>query len=124
MKYIFVCNYGRNRSQSAAKVAREMSLERGLELETEYMALFPEESPEYEEKARRILEESDRIFVMTPEMKEIVRARYFISRRKITCLNVEDDYDCYGPCGPKIREMLENELRKRLKRVLFRNQGK
>lgn len=121
MKYIFVCNYGLNRSPVAAKVAREMGLERGVELETEFMALFPEESAEYEEKARVRLEEADRIFVMTPEMKDILRARYWTSPRKITCLNVEDDYDCSGTCGPQIRVMLENELRKRLKRILFKN---
>lgn len=114
MKCIFICNYGRNRSPTGARIAKEMGLERGLELETEFMALFPEESEEYEEKDKQRLEKCDNVFVMTSEIGDIIAKRYHISGKKVINLDIEDVYDCYGLAGPQMRQMLESTLKEKL----------
>jgi predicted protein tyrosine phosphatase len=114
MKYIFVCNYGINRSPTGARVAREMGLEREIDLKTEHMALFPEETPEYEEKDRKRLEDSDKIFVMTSDIQEIVRKRYKVPNGDMICLDIEDNYSLSGLAGPRMKRMLEEIFRKKL----------
>jgi predicted protein tyrosine phosphatase len=92
MKYKFICNWEKNRSPVGARIAREMGLERGVDIESSSMALFPEESYEYEKKTKKKLEEMDIIFVMTSKMVEIVRERYGIFGEKVVNLEIDDDY--------------------------------
>ncbi len=119
MKYIFVCNWGVNRSPTAKKLAKRIAVENGLELEAEHMALFPEESEQYERKEKARLNCADKVVVMTPDMAELVRQRYGLPEEKVVCLNIEDDYDCYGIAGPQMRKMLEAELMPKLKKLML-----
>ena len=114
MKYTFICNYGRNRSFYAARVTRELAQKRNLDFKADFLGLYPEESEEYERKEAEKLKKSDKIFVMTSEIGKIARERYYIPKKKIVCLNIEDDYDCDGLAGETITRMLKELLRKKL----------
>jgi len=114
MKYTFICNYGQNRGPTAVRVTRELAQERKVELEAEFRALFPEESGEYEGKVAEELKISDRIFVMTPKIGEVVRQRYQVPQDKITCLDIEDVYACHGSEAHAMTKILEDILRVKL----------
>ncbi len=114
MKYTFICNYGKNRSPTAARVSEELAQERDVQIKADFLALYPEESEAYEQKEAEKLKQSDRIFVMTPEIGETVMKRYHVPKDKIICLEIEDNYDCHGIAGPKMKAMLTDILRKKL----------
>ncbi|MDD3175958.1 MAG: hypothetical protein PHU51_05765 [Candidatus Nanoarchaeia archaeon] len=114
MKLVFICNYGQNRSPTAARLAEEIGEEFCLGVKTSYMGLFPIDTKKNELKKRQVLKEADRIFIMTEDMRAIVISRYNSFSDKIICLNVEDEYDIHGLAGSKMREMLERDLRLKL----------
>jgi len=113
-KYTFICNYGRNRSFYAARVTRELAQERNLDLKADFIWLYPEESEACEKREAKRLKESNKIFVMTSEIGKTARERYHIPKKKIVCLNIEDDYDCDGLAGETMTRMLKELLRKKL----------
>jgi predicted protein tyrosine phosphatase len=121
MKYIFVCNYARNRSPTAVEVCNEISKLRSLNISAEAKALFPEESEEYEKKQREIFQSSDRIFVMTEEMKSMIKLRYSVPESKIEVLDIEDEYDCYGIAGAQMKKMLRDVLFGKLEELIRKN---
>ena len=113
MEYVFVCNYGENRSPVAAERARKIALERNLDLKTSFMALYPADSKQAEIDKERITR-ADKVFVMEPGMLEVLETRYKVKRKDVVCLDVPDEYNCHGLAGPKMREMLERVLEKKL----------
>tara|TARA_Y100000310_G_C20269859_1_gene617519 strand:+ start:152 stop:511 length:360 start_codon:yes stop_codon:yes gene_type:complete len=114
MKYMFICDEGINRSPTGSRIAREMAEEKGIDLETDFMRLYPEDSLAQEQREREKLKGFDRIFVMTTEMRDVVAQRYKIRGDKVVVLDIEDDYDIHGLAGPQLLRMLENVFREKL----------
>lgn len=118
MKYVFICDYARNRSPTAVEVCNEIAHSKNLDIEAEAMALFPEESLQYEKKEAERLKRVDKVFVMTDKMKRLVKSRYSISNEKVCVLDIEDEYDCHGLAGPKMKNMLREVLFSKLENLI------
>lgn len=118
MKYIFLCNYAANRSPTAVEVCNEIASSRNLEIESEARALFPEESIEYEKREAEMLQKADKVFVMTDKMRDLVRSRYQVYGKKVIVLGIEDEYDCHGIAGAKMKKMLREVLFGKLEELI------
>jgi len=90
LKYLFLCAYGIDRSPTAVDVARQIALERGLELEASSRGFkkfwdFPDSY------LKSYFDLFDEVFVMDSEMQErVLRTGY--SAERVHCLDITDDY--------------------------------
>lgn len=117
MQYVFVCDYGRNRSPTGAKVAEEMGKEASIEIKARYIALADERDLGKE----IILDLADKVFVMTEVMERAFRTKYAFDKNNVICLDIEDIYDVHGPSGKRVETQLRKELRKKLEKHLQSN---
>lgn len=90
--YMFVCNYGRNRSQTAKQLLWRLANQKGIDAHVEHMALYPEDTREQEERERIKLSTFQYIIAMTPEIKEVLVKRYSLPEERVTAWNVPDKY--------------------------------
>jgi len=106
MKYLFLCAVGKNRSPTAADVARNIAKEKGLDIEMFYGGFdnLPKEMSN--EQLRVHFEQYDLLIVMEGFiMSGLVKVG--ISRQKIRCLEIPDDYQKNDPV---LRNILRNSL--------------
>lgn len=107
MKYIFVCKHGQYRSALAARIAQRIGLELNLNLETNYFGIA-DNQPNSEK--RRILENTDRVFIMEEEMRfDIEKVLRF--QGPIICLAIPDKKEIGESQIEKIvREKVFNDI--------------
>jgi predicted protein tyrosine phosphatase len=89
-KYLFLCSKGENRSPTAARVARDIARERGLDIEMSYGGVDTGRSSS--ELSEYVLQ-YDRIFVMEPRMITERLNRTPVDLRKVFCLYIDDAYN-------------------------------
>jgi predicted protein tyrosine phosphatase len=104
-RYLFVCAANRNRSPTAADVARTLATQSGLHIEVSSAGISPfSEQPLTKEMADR----ADLIFVMEDYMARVLEATYGQDPRKIVCLDIPDLYE---RSDPVLVYLLEEALR-------------
>lgn len=113
-EYIFICDCGVNRSPTGARVFREMALERGERIKTDFMGFGIPESPNGERVVGEILQATKKVFVMDSKRKDEVISKYEVPKERVVNLDIPDDYSITGIAGPQMRRMLEDTLRTKL----------
>jgi len=114
MEYLFLCAYGENRSPTGAYIAQNIARRKGLDIRMSYGCIKPfldelEMCPVeiLIDKLRKHLDSFDRIFVMEEYMAEGI-VGVGISRDKINCLDIPDEYKRNEPV---LEKLLEEKLR-------------
>jgi predicted protein tyrosine phosphatase len=93
-RYLFVCAANRNRSPTAADVARMLAAQASLDIEVRSAGLSPfSEKPLTKEMA----DWADLIFVMEDYMARELEAFYGQEPRKLVCLDIPDLYERGDP---------------------------
>ncbi len=107
-RYMFVCYAAAQRSPTAVDVSLNLAAKRGMNLEACCYGTnkIPNENGEFE-RCRRKFKKQDRVFVMTSDIAETVVGKIGVPEDKITCLDIEDNYN---RGGLNLREKLRTKI--------------
>lgn len=90
--YIFICDYGLNRSPTARRLLWRFASQEGTNVHVDHTGIYPEDTREREEKEGARLSTFQHIIAMTPEIKKVLIKRYSLPEDRITTWNIPDKY--------------------------------
>ena len=96
MKYLFLCSVGKNRSPTAASVARDIAKERGLDIEVFYGGFDNLPKDISDEQLKENFEQYDLLVVMEDVITRGL-VRLGVPKKKIRCLEIPDEYQRDDP---------------------------